>query len=136
MAYVLIVDDDEDFADAVATVVRSSGHEVNLEHDANQAVSQIEKRRPDVLILDVMFPENPTAGFEIARTIRQKFEPIPTLMLTAVNQHFPLGFSGKDIDPVWLPVTELIEKPVDLKLLQAKLKQLLLEDAASDGTRQ
>lgn len=136
MAYVLIVDDDEDFAEAVATVIRSSGHEVNLEHDANQAVGEIEKRRPDALILDVMFPENPTAGFEIARTIRRRFEPIPTLMLTAVNQHFPLGFSDKDIDPVWLPVTELVEKPVDLEVLQTKLKQLLLEDAASDRTPQ
>ena len=133
MAYILMIDDDEDFAQAVATVLVSSGHEVELELDANQAVSRIEKRRPDVLILDVMFPENPTAGFEVARTLRRKFDPIPTLMLTAVNQQFPLGFSNKDIDPVWLPVTDLVEKPVDLQVLEAKLAQLLLKAQDSNA---
>jgi hypothetical protein len=54
---------------------------------------------PDALILDVMFPENPSGGFELARSIRKKWGEIPVLMLTAVNQQFPLGFSGKDIDP-------------------------------------
>ncbi len=136
MAYVLIVDDDEDFAQAVATVLRSSGHEVNLEHDANRAIGQIENRRPDALILDVMFPENPIAGFEVARAVRRKFDPIPTLMLTAVNQHFPLGFSDKDIDPVWLPVTDLVEKPVDFHVLEEKLKQLLLSGLAAKGGSQ
>ncbi len=125
MAYVLIVDDDEDFAEAVATVLRASGHEVELEHDANQAISRIEKHRPDAIVLDVMFPENPIAGFEVARAVRRKFKPIPTLMLTAVNQQFPLGFSDKDIDPVWLPVTDLVEKPVDFRILKEKLEQLL-----------
>lgn len=136
MAYVLIVDDDEDFAEAVATALRAGGHEVELEHDANQTIGRIEKRRPDAIVLDVMFPENPIAGFEVARAVRRKFKPIPTLMLTAVNQQFPLGFSDKDIDPVWLPVTELVEKPVSLEVLQTKLKQLLLENAASDRTPQ
>lgn len=125
MAYVLIVDDDEDFAQAVATVLQADGHEVGLEHRADGAIRRIEQRRPDVLILDVMFPENPSAGFEVARAVRRQFEAIPILMLTAVNQQFPLGFSNKDIDPVWLPVTELVEKPVDFGLLRAKLNQLL-----------
>ena len=117
--------DDEDFAQAVATVLRSSGHEIELELDAGQAINRIERRRPDALILDVMFPENPSAGFEVAREIRRKFDPIPTLMLTAVNQEFPLGFSNKDIDPVWLPITEFMEKPVDFATLRNQIDQLL-----------
>ena len=125
MAYLLIVDDDEDFADAVATVCRAEGHEVQVVHNAADAETRLAQRRPDALILDVMFPENPSGGFELARSIRKKWGEIPTLMLTAVNQQFPLGFSGKDIDPRWLPVHDFVEKPIDFEILKTKVKELL-----------
>ena len=61
----------------------------------------------------------------MARTIRKKWGEVPILMLTAVNQQFPLGFSNKDIDSVWLPVAEFVEKPIDFDVLKAKLNTLL-----------
>ena len=121
MAYVLIVDDDADFAGAVRTVLQSHGHEVAIETDSERAVPRIQDRRPDAIILNVMFPENDTAGFEVARSIRRKFGDLPVLLLTAVNQSFPLGFSNRDLDPTWLPAAEFLEKPVDLKLLYEKV---------------
>ena len=125
MAYLLIVDDDADFAEALSTVLRSQGHETAIETDAAKTVDRIRQRRPDVLILDVMFPENDTAGFEVARAVRRDFGKMPVLLLTAVNQRFPLGFSNTDIDPTWLPVTEFMEKPVDFKVLGDKVAEIL-----------
>lgn len=125
MSYLLIVDDDQDFADAVATVCRADGHEAVVELDATRAVSSFEERPPDAVILDVMFPENPNAGFELARALRKKAPHVPILMLTAVNEQFPLGFSSRDIDPVWLPVSGFLEKPVDFDILRAKIRELV-----------
>ena len=56
MAYLLIVDDDEDFASTTATVLRSEGYEVQIELDIDNAVKSMEGRAPDLAILDVMFP--------------------------------------------------------------------------------
>ncbi|MCL4205568.1 MAG: response regulator [Pirellulaceae bacterium] len=133
MAFILIVDDDEDFAEAVATVCRAEGHEVAVAYDAAAANVRFAERLPDAVILDVMFPENPSGGFELARSIRKKWGEIPVLMLTAVNQQFPLGFSQKDIDPAWLPVHDFVEKPVDFEILKTKIADLLARSRRFNG---
>ncbi len=127
MAYLLIIDDDEDFADAVAVICRAEGHEVAIENDTTHALEKFAERMPDAVILDVMFPENPSGGFELARKLRKTSNDVPILMLTAVNQQFPLGFSHKDIDPTWLPVTAFVEKPVDFEVLKSKISEMLTQ---------
>jgi CheY-like chemotaxis protein len=136
MAYLLVVDDDEDFASAAAKVLGDAGHEVKVVLDTASAVASMEQRRPDLAILDVMFPENASAGFELARTMQHSSETlkgVPVLMLTAVNAKFSLGFGSRDIDGDWLPVADFLEKPVDLDVLQSKVAELL-PDASGAAT--
>lgn len=125
MAYLMIVDDDPEFASAVATVCEAMGHEVRTLHTTAEALRQTAERLPDGMILDVMFPEDASAGFHLARDLRRRHAALPILMLTAVNQQFPLGFSTKDIDSKWLPVTDFVEKPVDFAVLREKITHLL-----------
>ena len=128
MAYIMIVDDDEDFAAAVAKVLRDEKHEVEVLTETTGALERLEMRPPDLLVLDVMFPEDATAGFKMARAVRQSttgLARVPVLMLTAVNQKFPLGFAPRDIDGDWLPVSEFLEKPVDLDVLVERATALL-----------
>lgn len=128
MAYVLIVDDDEDFAHTAAVVLRQEGHDVQIELDTGDASQSMQNRCPDLVVLDVMFPEDASAGFELARSIRHdsgNLKDVPILMLTAINTKFPLGFGAKDIDNDWLPVTDFLEKPVDFDLLRQKVAELL-----------
>jgi len=135
MAYVLVVDDDEDFAETTATVIRNEGHDVEIELDTDSAVQSMQNKTPDLVILDVMFPENASAGFELARFMRNEIETlkmIPILMLTAINAKFPLGFSPNDISSEWMPVTGFLEKPVDFDVLVNKVSELLGQDSKAD----
>ena len=128
MSLLLIVDDDDDFATAAAQILRADGHDVKIELDINSAEKSMIKERPDLVILDVMFPESDTAGFTFARAIRhfnEKLKDVPILMLTAVNAKFPLGFSSRDIDNNWLPVEDFLEKPVDLDVLRERVSRML-----------
>ena len=130
MAYVLIVDDDEDFASTAAIVLQKEGHDVKIELSTEDAEKTMEDKTPDLVVLDVMFPEDDSAGFELARFIRHKSEKlknVPILMLTAINMKFPLGFGKKDIDEDWLPVADFLEKPVDFEVLRHKVSALLNE---------
>ena len=139
MAFVTIVDDDEDFASAAATVLRSSGHEVQIELNPITAVANMERRRPDLVIMDVMFPENSSAGFAMSRAMRQSGSPladVPILLLTAINTRFPLGFGSSDIDDEWLPVSDFLEKPVNFGQLQSKVTALLQKASSSPSGKQ
>ena len=125
MAYILIIDDDEDFSNAAAIELRDAGHEVAEELSIEGGQKSIEARQPDVLILDVMFPEDSAAGLKLAQSLHKSVPNLPILLLTAVNQEFPLGFSKKDIDDVHMPVNDFLEKPVDLDTLCRTVSDLI-----------
>jgi CheY-like chemotaxis protein len=67
---ILIVDDNEDSATALATLLRMSGHETVTAHDGLAAVAAAENYRPDVLLLDISLPK--VDGHEAARRIRRQ----------------------------------------------------------------
>ena len=131
MARITIIDDDVDQANDVADILTGAGHAVNMLHRVESAVETLARDKPDLLILDVMFPENPSAGLELAIQIRQDPHTgdLPVILLTGVNQEFPLGLSGKDIDSEWMPVQEFVEKPIDAQKLLAKISDLVQQSA-------
>ena len=127
MAYLMIIDDDEDFARATAKVLQSIGHDVAIELSPTRAMERMKQRPPDLVILDVMFPEDCSGGFVLARKMRRpgnKLSHTPILMLTAINSRFALGFGLQDIDAA-IPVDDFIEKPMDFELLKRKVTELL-----------
>jgi len=123
----MIIDDDADQAEDLADVLRGADHTVAMLHRVEGAVKKLAQDKPDLLILDVMFPEEPSAGLELAIEIRRNdaLKELPVILLTGVNREFPLGLSSKDIDPEWMPVQEMVEKPVESRELLRKVDALI-----------
>ncbi|MEW5818080.1 MAG: response regulator [Spirochaetota bacterium] len=127
MAKLTIIDDDEELTENLSIVLEKEGHTVSCLDNTEEAIDVLKKNRPDLLILDVMFPENPAAGFDLAREIRKTpaIKGLPIILLTSVNQELPMDFSAEDIDPEWMPVQDFVEKPCDYKELLTKVEKLL-----------
>jgi PAS domain S-box-containing protein len=65
---ILVVDDNRDSADSIATLLQMSGHKTFMVHDGLAAVETAERLRPDVVLLDVGLPK--ISGIEACRRIR------------------------------------------------------------------
>ncbi len=80
---ILVVEDEADLADLVAFNLRGEGHEVTVALDGNTALAEIQRGRPDLVVLDVMLPD--ISGIEVCRRLRRKRETVglPVIMLTA-----------------------------------------------------
>ena len=129
MAKILIIDDDLDIIDSLKMILESSGYEVAVKTDTDNLVEEIRQTSPDLIILDIIFPEDPNAGFTAARTLHKSDEVqhIPVLLLSAVNQqsNMSFGFSDADISEDFMPVKGFIEKPVEPSVLLSKVKEFL-----------
>ncbi len=128
MKKIYMVDDDVDMVSMMTMALEANGYEVKAQYDDNALVDNIREFNPDAILLDVMFPGDQGAGFRMARSIRHHddIKNKPIIMLSGVNVegNFVGTFSNKDIDDVYLPITEFVDKPVDPKKLIEKIEAL------------
>ena len=80
-ARVLVVDDEPAITDAVATAFRYEGFQTSEAVTGRSAVREIDEFRPDLIILDVMLPDQD--GLELARKLRDGHSRTPIIFLTA-----------------------------------------------------
>jgi len=76
---VLVVDDNRDFADSLASVLRHAGHEVCVAYDGLEAVGVAGMWRPDVVLLDIGMPR--LNGYDAAHRICEALSDKPPLMV-------------------------------------------------------
>jgi len=67
---ILVVDDNRDSADSIATLLKMSGHTTFMVHDGQAAVEAADTLRPDVILLDVGLPK--LSGIDACRRIRSQ----------------------------------------------------------------
>ena len=129
MTRVLIIDDDPDIIDSLSMILEGNGYAVAVKKDTDNLIDDVRDINPDLIILDVIFPEDPQAGFKAARVLNKEPEVrrIPVLLLSALNQLSNLSFniSDNDISEDFMPVGAFIEKPVQPKVLLGRIESLL-----------
>ena len=81
-ARVLVVDDNEDSARAVARIIRRQGYDVQVAHDGPAAVETALAHRPEFIFLDIGLPG--LSGYDVARRLRQE-ESLRGALLVAVS---------------------------------------------------
>jgi len=65
---VLIVDDNRDSVETMATLIRLSGHEIEMAHDGETALEKAKSFKPEIILLDVGLPD--MHGYEVAERLR------------------------------------------------------------------
>lgn len=81
---VLVVDDDRDEVAFLKEFLRQQKMQVDVARDAGQAHSAFSMHPPDIVLLDIMLP-NDVSGFEVCERMKSTEPNVPVLFLTAVD---------------------------------------------------
>lgn len=129
MAKILIVDNDPEQREAIARILREAGHQIETRADTVGLSEALHSLSPDLIILDVHFPEHPHAGIEAARQLSANPQlcRIPILILSAFNaqSELPFRLSEADISEDFLPVDAYLDKPATAEQLRQRVDTLL-----------
>lgn len=118
-ATILIVEDEEDIAGLIAHHMQGAGFNVMVAYNGAAAFKEIEKQRPDLILLDLMLPD--TDGTEVCKALRQKeaTKDIPIIMVTA---------KAEEVDRIVgleLGADDYVVKPFNTRELVLRVKGIL-----------
>lgn len=132
---VLLVDDDQDFREAVKLALENSGFTVVTANDGEAGLKSVKKEKPDLIILDVMMPKKD--GYAVCYELKnnETTASIPVLMLTSLGSETK-GKDGADVLAKGHKAEGYLEKPVESDMLVDKVKQLLKEAHAKKEDEQ
>jgi DNA-binding response OmpR family regulator len=122
--YILVVDDDPDLVETVAMMLESKGCEVGKAYDGIEGEESIKKRRPDLVILDIMMPRKD--GYILCAELKadDKTKDIPVILLTAVGEAVP-STKYSHADGMSTEADEYIPKPIDTEGLWSAINSLI-----------
>jgi two-component system, OmpR family, response regulator MprA len=88
---VLVVDDEQDLRDAMATALSYEGYEVKTAIDGVEAYTSARDMRPDLILLDILMPRQ--NGIEALRAIRKEAwgKDIPVIIMTVLDDMVKLA---------------------------------------------
>jgi DNA-binding response OmpR family regulator len=116
---VLVVDDEDDTAEMIRDTLRAEGFRAMVARDGRQALEMIRRKRPDLVILDIMMPE--LSGFEVLEELRRDegTAGLPVVVLTA---------RGDEADAqrgLALGAKRYMNKPFDVRALITEVRRHL-----------
>ncbi len=122
----LIIDDDPDFVEGIQSILVKADYQVDVAYNPDDGFKALKTNPPDLLLLDIMMGRG-AEGIMLARKIRKddKLREIPVLIITGIREQMAFLFPGEPVHPRFVPVDELVEKPVDPDFLLERVEALL-----------
>lgn len=119
MSTILIVEDEQPIRDMVGFALSRAGFELCEAADAEQAYAEIERKRPELILMDWMLPG--TSGLELVRRLQRdtNTQSIPVIMLTARSEE------NDKISGFNAGVDDYISKPFSPAELIARIQAVL-----------
>jgi CheY-like chemotaxis protein len=114
---ILLVDDNADAASALALLLETLGHKVQVAHSGSAALARLDDYRPNILFLDLGMPG--MSGYEVAQKMRENpaYDNVMLIALTGWGQDEDFrrsneaGFSYHLVKPIRLStVKEILSK--------------------------
>ena len=116
MQRIVVIEDEDAIANAVAVRLRGEGYDVSIATDGGSGVELVGQTAPDLVILDVMLPG--IDGLEVCRRI-QRDRPVPVLMLTALDTETDM------LVGLGVGADDYMTKPFSPREMVARVKALL-----------
>jgi two-component system alkaline phosphatase synthesis response regulator PhoP len=123
---VLMIDDDPDFVSGIRSILTAANFEVDVAYNPKDGLQALQTKKYDILLLDIMMGRG-AEGIMIARKLRKdpKLRELPVLIITGMREQIAFLFPGQPVHPRFVEIDELVEKPVEPKLLLEKVNALI-----------
>lgn len=115
METILIVDDDKDFCWNLSNLLKGEKYKIIVAHDGKKALLEVEKKYPDLVLLDLKLPN--MDGMEILDKMKQFDKDLVVIMLTG------LGDAKSAVNAMKLGAFDYIIKPFDSEELILIIKK-------------
>ena len=122
----IIIDDDPDFVSGIKSILEKADYKVDAAYNPKDGYQALQTGQYDLLLLDIMMGRG-AEGIALARKISKdaKLRKMPVLIITSVREQIAFLFPGQAVHPNFVDVDELMEKPVEPRLLLEKVEALL-----------
>ncbi len=114
-ARILVVDDEEDVRSFLCSLLEDNGYEVEMVEDGNRAWEAIKIQRPDLILLDLMMPEQTGTGLYRKLHDHKELSEIPVIIVS--------GLAGRNV-AVGKSVP-VFDKPIDEDGLLKKVSEMV-----------
>jgi len=128
MSDLLLIDDDEELCELLASWLSQEGFQVSACHNGQTARKALAETSPAAVVLDVMLPDG--SGLELLKQLRSEHPDLPVLMLSA---------RGEPLDRILgleLGADDYLAKPCDPRELTARLRAVLRRSHPAAATGQ
>jgi two-component system, OmpR family, response regulator len=116
-ARLLVVEDEPNIRELLATSLRFAGFEVEVAGTGAEAITAAERNHPDLCVLDVMLPD--MDGFSVTRRLRESGRPLPIVFVTARDS------VDDKVKGLTVGGDDYVTKPFSLEEVVARIRAVL-----------